>query len=80
MMTVLEWWVYRELKVLIVAWLFLVVFPIQCGVHCWSKTSSGPWNSGMSDICRRSGKCGMGCDYASWMFHGVSSDGGIYWP
>ena len=40
-----------------------------CSRSCWSESGSGPWNSGLSDVCGRSGECGMGCNYASWMCH-----------
>ena len=79
MMTILEWWgllgVWRSWM-----WLFLTVSPVQCSGSCWNETGSTPWNSGMSDVCRRGSKCGIGCNYASWMCHSRSSNRGIHWP
>ena len=66
MMTVLELWDLWGLKVLGKAWLSsLAVFPVQFGGSCWSDTGSSLWSTAMSDICGRSGKCGIGCNYAS---------------
>ena len=60
MVTVLEWGIYAGLKVLDIVWPSWAVFPVQCS---GSETSSGLWHS-MSDICGRSGKCGIECNYA----------------
>ena len=60
MMTVLEWWGLWGLKVLGMACLSLAVFPMLCYGSCWSKTDSGMWNSGMSDICGRVTSTGWG--------------------
>ena len=54
-------------------------FSMQCSESCWSETHSGPWNSGMSDICRR-GECRMGHNYASWVCHSMSGNGGMHQP
>ena len=72
MVTILEWWGLWGLKVLDIAWIFLAVFPMQCSGRCWSEADSSLW-SGMSDVCGRSGKCGMGCDYAIWC-HNMRGD------
>ena len=65
--------------VLDVAQLFLAVFPVQCSGSCWSKSGSGPWNSGVSDVCSRSGEAWGGqllCQLGvSW--HGEAKEASI---
>ena len=74
------WWswslnggVYGGLRVFDIAWLLFAVFPVQHGGSCWSGTGPSLWG-GMSDVCRRCGECGMGCDYTGWG-HSMSDDG-----
>ena len=64
--------VYGVLRVLGTAWLFWAEILVLCSGSCWSETGSSPW-SGVSGTCRRSGKCGMGCNYA-FLYHGMRGD------
>ena len=59
-MVTVEWWGLWGVEGVEGALDFLAVFPTQCSGNCRSKSGSSPWNSGISDACRRTGKCGMG--------------------
>ena len=83
-MTVLEWWGLWRVEGLGCVLDFLAVFTMQCSGSYWRKTGFGMWNSGMTDVCQRSGKGGMGRNYASWMCNSMNGDGasiyqGVAW-